>query len=493
MRAGHRARRPRAHLGRLRRGRRGRRPLRRGDPHRAHPRQRPDRGRRARRRLQRAGADVLARLRHLGRIDAPPRTSTTASCSTSRSSRAGSRRRSGSASRRRRSSTPARSARCGSSARPGCCSSPTPTPRRAASPTRCAAPARAPRPCSVLGERRARAGRGDGPRRRRAADGARRGSRGRRRAAAPCSTPRRRCACSPSIPSISVRELALPFLDPRKRVARFPEDPHRRPARRRADHRRHRLGGLAGRGAHRRRRARSRSSTTRSCPTRPIVDPRLTLTMPPRPDRGHGRRRAHARARGLRLDLRVALHRRVVPPGRAADPRRAAARVRRRRATSPRARGWPTARRSRASRSPTPSSASTTRSPTPSARASAIAHGRANALFLPHVLRYNAAMPTQVHAGARLRRLRRRRTSTPRWPGCSGWRRAAPERAVRARRRAARPSSACRAPPPAPGVDPDAYRAAVPELAMAAFGDLSLRTNPRMPLVAELRELLESV
>jgi hypothetical protein len=28
---------------------------------------------------------------------------------------------------------------------------------------------------------------------------------------------------------------------------------------------------------------------------------------------------------------------------------------------------------------------------------------------------------------------------------------------------------------------------------MAAFGDLSLRTNPRMPLVAELRTLLEAV
>ena len=31
-----------------------------------------------------------------------------------------------------------------------------------------------------------------------------------------------------------------------------------------------------------------------------------------------------------------------------------------------------------------------------------IAHGRANAIFLPHVLRYNASLPTQVHAGAGL-------------------------------------------------------------------------------------------
>ena len=39
------------------------------DPHGPHPRQRAHRGRRARRRLQRAGADVLARLRHVGRLD----------------------------------------------------------------------------------------------------------------------------------------------------------------------------------------------------------------------------------------------------------------------------------------------------------------------------------------------------------------------------------------------------------------------------------------
>ena len=36
-----------------------------------------------------------------------------------------------------------------------------------------------------------------------------------------------------------------------------------------------------------------------------------------------------------------------------------------------------------------------------------IAHGRANAIFLPHVLRYNAALAAQVHAGAGLHDLRR--------------------------------------------------------------------------------------
>ena len=39
------------------------------DPHRPHPRQRADRGRRAGRHLQRDDADLLARLRHVGRVD----------------------------------------------------------------------------------------------------------------------------------------------------------------------------------------------------------------------------------------------------------------------------------------------------------------------------------------------------------------------------------------------------------------------------------------
>ena len=40
------------------------------------------------------------------------------------------------------------------------------------------------------------------------------------------------------------------------------------------------------------------------------------------------------------------------------------------------------------------------------------------------------------------------------------------------------------------GVDPVAYRAAIPELVGDAFRDASLRTNPRMPLLAELAALL---
>ena len=54
-------------------------------------------------------------------------------------------------------------------------------------------------------------------------------------------------------PEVTLRELTLPFLDARKRVARYPQGEHTRPPRRRADDRRHRLGGLPRRRPHRRR------------------------------------------------------------------------------------------------------------------------------------------------------------------------------------------------------------------------------------------------
>jgi len=121
-----------------------------------------------------------------------------------------------------------------------------------------------------------------------------------------------------------------------------------------------------------------------------------------------------------------------------------------------------------------------------------IAHGRANGLFLPHVLRYNAAVPSKFMPA----------------PGYSAY--VAPEKYARiawvlglgghgeevARERlfaridelletVGMPSTVADC-----GIDPDAFRAAADDLAMAAFRDPSLRTNPRMPLVSELRELL---
>ena len=42
------------------------------------------------------------------------------------------------------------------------------------------------------------------------------------------------------------------------------------------------------------------------------------------------------------------------------------------------------------------------------------------------------------------------------------------------------------------GVGRDEFEAALPELAKAAFSDPSIRTNPRIPLLAEILELLRT-
>jgi acetaldehyde dehydrogenase/alcohol dehydrogenase len=120
-----------------------------------------------------------------------------------------------------------------------------------------------------------------------------------------------------------------------------------------------------------------------------------------------------------------------------------------------------------------------------------IAHGRANGVFLPHLLRYNAALPSKFMPA----------------PGYSAY--IAPDKYAQlgrvvfggrqpeeSRRRLFRgveelldrlemPRSL-----QAIGVSEDEFLATLPDLAMTAFQDLSNRTNPRMPLVREITELL---
>ena len=121
-----------------------------------------------------------------------------------------------------------------------------------------------------------------------------------------------------------------------------------------------------------------------------------------------------------------------------------------------------------------------------------IAHGRANGIFLPHVLRYNAALPSKFMPA----------------PGYSAY--VAPEKYAQAawilgyggRDEGARrerlfatvdellgevgmPASLSEL-----GIPREEFDAALPDLARAAFMDPSIRTNPRIPLVAELTELL---
>ena len=119
-------------------------------------------------------------------------------------------------------------------------------------------------------------------------------------------------------------------------------------------------------------------------------------------------------------------------------------------------------------------------------------HGRANAIFLPHVMRYNAAVPTKFMPA----------------PGYSSY--VAPDKYAllgrvvfggrkpedsRARLFQAVDSllEAVQMPRTLKdaGVDEQEFLSALPDLAVTAFLDLSNRTNPRMPLVAELTDLLK--
>ncbi len=123
-----------------------------------------------------------------------------------------------------------------------------------------------------------------------------------------------------------------------------------------------------------------------------------------------------------------------------------------------------------------------------------VAHGRANGIFLPHVLRYNASLPRKFMPA----------------PGYSAY--VAPEKYAqmsfilnlgghgveeRRERLFARidelldtvgiPRSLQEL-----GIARDQFDEALPGLVEAAFADPSSRTNPRIPMVAEIRDLLEA-
>jgi acetaldehyde dehydrogenase/alcohol dehydrogenase len=123
-----------------------------------------------------------------------------------------------------------------------------------------------------------------------------------------------------------------------------------------------------------------------------------------------------------------------------------------------------------------------------------IAHGRANAIFLPHVLRYNASLPSKfmpapgysayvapqkyaqiawiLGMGGSSEQQRRERLFT---------------RVSELLHDVGEPGTLAQA-----GVAKADFEAAVPDLARAAFTDPSVRTNPRIPLIAEIVDLLRA-
>jgi len=123
-----------------------------------------------------------------------------------------------------------------------------------------------------------------------------------------------------------------------------------------------------------------------------------------------------------------------------------------------------------------------------------IAHGRANAVFLPHVLRYNASLPKKFMPapGATHYVAPRKYAQMAYVLGLGGHGEAG--RRERLFARVERLLDAVDMPRSLAdvGIARGDFDAALPDLARAAFSDPSVRTNPRIPLISELLELLEA-
>ncbi len=123
-----------------------------------------------------------------------------------------------------------------------------------------------------------------------------------------------------------------------------------------------------------------------------------------------------------------------------------------------------------------------------------LSHGRANGILLPHVMRYNASLPSKfMPAPGYTTYVAPEKYAQLAWViGLGG--RSEAERRERFFRKVdelldtvgiPRSLAAC-------GISREEFEAALPDLARAAFEDPSLRTNPRMPLLRELVELFEA-
>ena len=123
-----------------------------------------------------------------------------------------------------------------------------------------------------------------------------------------------------------------------------------------------------------------------------------------------------------------------------------------------------------------------------------IAHGRANAIFLPHVLRYNSSLPsTFMPAPGYSAYVAPEKYTQIAWIlGISGKSEASRRERLFTRvdellAEVGEPRSLAEI-----GVTREEFEAALPDLAKAAFSDPSIRTNPRIPLLVEVIGLLQA-
>jgi acetaldehyde dehydrogenase/alcohol dehydrogenase len=123
-----------------------------------------------------------------------------------------------------------------------------------------------------------------------------------------------------------------------------------------------------------------------------------------------------------------------------------------------------------------------------------ITHGRANGIFLPHVIRYNAQIPSKfMPAPGYATYVAPDKYAQMGWVlGLGGH--GMDERRERLFARVDELLDAVHMPRSLAeaGVPEREFENALPELVEAAFADPSLRTNPRMPLLRELAELLQA-
>jgi acetaldehyde dehydrogenase/alcohol dehydrogenase len=120
-----------------------------------------------------------------------------------------------------------------------------------------------------------------------------------------------------------------------------------------------------------------------------------------------------------------------------------------------------------------------------------VGHGRANALMLPHVIAYNASVPTKFMPSANQRGYiaHKKYAMVADLLGLAG---GTIEEKVKSLVSATEhlldrleiPRSIA-----ALGISEEEFERAIPDLAKVAFDDPSWRSNPRMPLVSELVEL----
>jgi acetaldehyde dehydrogenase/alcohol dehydrogenase len=123
-----------------------------------------------------------------------------------------------------------------------------------------------------------------------------------------------------------------------------------------------------------------------------------------------------------------------------------------------------------------------------------IAHGRANAIFLPHVLRYNSSLPSKfMPAAGYSAYVAPEKYAQIAWIlGIAGKSETSRRERLFARvdellAEVGEPRSLA-----AIGIGREEFDAAIPDLAKAAFSDPSIRTNPRIPLVVEIVGLLQA-